>query len=974
MSVQRLSDLLRRLNVTPTEEDVLDVLFLASVVSPPEPAGVAANAGSALEPRLTAWPKNDRDPESIGQAAERERVSESALTGSGRRFEPPPDANLAHSLHPVGAATTGTQHAALVRAPAASALGDKLALGRALRPLKQTVPSRHRHFIDEAATANRIAEERFWTPVLRPAPTRWLELAVVVDSYESMTIWRGVVAELRGVLEGLGAFSDVRFWALDPIGGDPSRPGLRRWTPGSMPRSPGELTDPAGSRAIVVLSDCLGPLWRSGAAQRQLAIWGASQPVAIAQPLPQRLWAFTHAPPVAADLRAARPGAPNAQLRLLRTRPRGAAAPHTVPIPVVELDRDWLAGWSRLVSASGTGSVSTMAVFARPDLPLPEQHRETRSVPGDARGLVQRFQANASPEAFKLAVYLTAAPITVPVIRLIQWAMLRSSRQSQVAEVFLGGLLRRKYEEIATDPDAVQYEFVTDAVRDLLMRRLRKTDALRVLLAVSDFLNVRFGQARDFRALLAGQSIVGDYLIGPESQPFALVAERILRLLGGQYLGPASQLAAGLGSVDSAASLAAAPAMDAAAVQIPPLRSRERPLACPYCYHVFAAKEIWFRCTGQADFDGIACQPRRDEVLERQMGQVANHLPPVFKPGKGTDEATCPSCHQRSRIQVCPSCHSRLPASFMSVDGRLIALAGPSLAGKTAFMTVLLYELTHAAGGRLNAWVSGADATTKERFAQEYESPLYRKSLLFARTTTSRQDQIAPLVFRFTMDQRTLLRRRPPELLLSFADGAGEDLVSPLKVGLMTRYLAAADSVLVLVDPLQLPAVRAQLGATVALPPLLPPDQLSAFERITDLLRAGFGGAAVDKPVAIVLTKVDALWSLLPPDSALRAPREVSPFFDLADSTAVQQEVTSLLADWGAGKIVRLAREQYRFSRFFAVSSLGGQPTASNRVPAGGVHPYRITDPFLWLLSEFRFVPTVQRALHDPLSAALHIV
>lgn len=963
MSVQRLADLMRLLGLAPADEDILDVLWLARLVGTPAPAVAGPAEEGGLAPCSAALTQESEERPAV-LAIPREQVSEPRRPERGLGM--PRDAEVTYSLHPIGAdAAAGTQRATLVRAPAAPALGDKLALGRALRPMKRTVPSRRQRYVDEVATANRIAEDRLWTPVLRPARARWLELAVVVDGYESMSIWRDVVAELRGVLEGLGAFSDVRFWLLDRIGGDSSRPGLRRWTPGSLLRSPGELTDPAGRRAIVMVSDCLGPLWRSGAAQRQLAIWGASQPVVIVQPLPQRLWAFTHAPPMPADLRAARPGVPNAQLRVLRTILRGAVAPRSVPVPVLELDADWLAGWSRLVSASGTAGVSTMAVFARYDPLAGDQDAVTEPAPADARWLVQRFRASASPEAFQLAVYLTAAPITLPVIRVIQRVMLGTSRQSQVAEVFLGGLLRRKEEEIAADPNAVQYEFVTDAVRDLLFQRLRRTDALRVLLAVSDFLDVRFGQARDFRALLAGQSVAGDYLIAPDSKPFALVAERVLRLLGGQYLAPASQLAGGLGVAGSAAGPGTLAAEDAQPVPAPRPRSKERPLACPYCYHAFAAREILFRCTGRADIDGVACEPRRDEVLEKQMRQSANLLPPVFRPRKSTDEATCPRCQQRSRIQVCPRCHSRLPATFMSVEGRLIALAGPSLAGKTAFMTVLIHELRHAAGERLNASATGADDTTNERFSRDYESPLYRKSLLFARTTTSGQDNIMPLVFRFTMNQRTLLRRRPQELLLSFADGAGEDLISPLKVELMARYLAAADGMVALVDPLQLPKVRELLGSTFTLPPLLPPDQISAFVRITDLLLEGSGravaGKVVGKPVAIVLTKIDTLWSLLPRDSALRLPVDVSPSFNVADSLAVQREVAALLAGWGAGEIVDLARKHYSCHRFFAVSSLGEQPTDSNRVSPRGVRPYRITDPFLWLLSEFGFVEKVRR-------------
>ena len=91
-----------------------------------------------------------------------------------------------------------------------------------MRPLNRTVPSRHDVLLDEEATVNRIADERLWFPVFKPAPERWLDLALVVDRYESMSIWRRPVAELQGLLERLGAFNDVRLWMLDQ---DPDQPG-----------------------------------------------------------------------------------------------------------------------------------------------------------------------------------------------------------------------------------------------------------------------------------------------------------------------------------------------------------------------------------------------------------------------------------------------------------------------------------------------------------------------------------------------------------------------------------------------------------------------------------------------------------------------------------------------------------------------------------------------------------------------------
>ena len=334
-------------------------------------------------------------------------------------------------------------------------------------------------------------------------------------------------------------------------------------------------------------------------------------------------------------------------------------------------------------------------------------------------------------------------------------------------------------------------------------------------------------------------------------------------------------------------------------------------------------------------------------------------VPPVFSSRGRGEEATCPSCRMPSRAQVCPGCHSRLPADFRSVQGRLIALVGPSYSGKTMFMTVLLHELSRTAGESLDASTVGADETSKERFITEYERPLYRRSRLLEETRTPQQVNIQPLVFRFTMDHKdSRFINRRKELLLSFADGAGADLISPIKTELVARYLAAADGVLVLLDPLQFARVRDLVGHRVTLPPAAKPDQRpgASFDRVTQLLLAGTTDSLIDKPVAIVLSKLDAIRHLLRPDSALRAPFPVKPFYDMKDSSRIQSEMRQLLNDWDASRVGEIAETYYRRSRYFAVSSLGVPPTPDNRVSPKGIQPYRVTDPFVWLLSEFSFI------------------
>lgn len=960
MKAQQVADLISGLGLEPDEENMLDVLWLAQQISPP--ASAETSPGDSPRENLREnSPETSRAAEAAASKASSVDRSRDAAVQSARA-----------SLYSDAAPNTpalGGRRAGTVRSPAAAALGGQLELARAMRPLKRRISSRHHELLDEYATASRIAEDGLWIPEMRPAPTRWLELAVVVDGYESMSIWRQMLTELRGFLERLGAFSDVRFWVLNHAADDSSHLSVSRWRRDSALRSVHELADPSGRRVIVVVSDCLGPSWRSGAAQRVLARWGRSQPVAIWQPLPQRLWSYTYVQPTAVRLRATRAGAPNADLNCDHvTRPTEAGG--HAPVPVLELDAPWLASWSRLINAAGTSGVDAIAAFAdRADM----EDRDNafgRGIWLSAEDRVRRFRATASPDAFRLAVCVAAAPVTLPIIRLIQRVMLHTDRSSLLAELFLGGLLQRVGHDSGTDPDQVQYDFLP-GVRDNLLASLHRNDAMQVLLEVSDYVDLRFGQARDFRALLAGAEIAGDQPINVDSMPFAVVAESVLRRLGGQYSEPAELLAGacGTGQALSAASVEVTPtdvgsgkpddlSPFLSGVPLPVHRSRERPLVCPYCYRAFAEDEILFRCSGRPGIGRAACVGERDRVLEEETGETSL-LPPAFAGRGHGDEAVCPVCGVPSRAQVCPGCHSRLPADFRSVQGRLIALVGPSYSGKSLFMTVLIHELCRDVGERLNASTIGADDTSKRRFVTEYETPLYKMSELIKETRTATRRNIPPLVFRFTMDQRTRFRPRRKELLLSFTDGAGADLISPLKADLVARYLAAADGVLALVDPLQLPTVRSLLAARMRIPPALTQDQRpdAAFDRITRFLLAGSGGAAIDKPVAIVLSKLDAVTDLLPSSSVLHKPGPVGPYFDTADGAAVQDEVKTMLNEWNAARIDQIASRSYRRYRYFAVSSLGSAPTPDNRISADGIQPRRVADPFLWLLNQFSFIP-----------------
>ncbi|MFI0357165.1 SAV_2336 N-terminal domain-related protein [Actinomadura sp. 9N407] len=537
--ITRLIEALRGLDPPPSVEELADALWLAGHL-PPAGAGHGVPAEQEAGTGSAAVGQEARETGSAGTTDERPAPSTPAQEAdrdvpSGERPqgepEPAPQAGL------YLADRNGTTSFP-VRSPTLPAVPRALGLARVLRPLRMSVPSPTPGYLDEDETARRFADTGFWEPVLRPAVERRFELVLVVDDSASMALWRRTADELRLLLERLGAFRDVRVRYLDT---DSENLVLRT---GSAPatgtvRGTHDPGGPAHRRIVLVVSDCIGAAWQDGRAAALLERWGRSGSVAIVQPLPQRLWWRCGAAVELVRVSAPAPGAANSALTV-RMRERGARVPPGVAVPVMELEERWLRPWASMIAGSGheiagaalfTGRPVAEGVAADvlPEVPVSDP---PDAPAGEISPLAQvlRFRTSASPTAFELAGYLAAAPLRLPVMRLVQRSMLPRSTPAHLAEVFLGGLLRVAAE--GGTPDEVAYEF-HDGVRDVLLGGLRRDEALQVLRAVWDTIRDRIGSSLDFPALLA--AVRQDTGVLPVDRPFAQVAAQVLTRLGGRY-------------------------------------------------------------------------------------------------------------------------------------------------------------------------------------------------------------------------------------------------------------------------------------------------------------------------------------------------------------------------------------------------------------------------------------------------------
>lgn len=492
----RLAELVSRMRGAgwdPSAEEVAEALWLARFADPvvyeapsegsaPDGDEAAGSAGPPPGPgRRPSAPRTD-EPE-----------PDSTHTSSSGRAPAPSTVSLyapeRHSGAPGGAFP--------VRAPAASTLPGLLGLQRAMRPLlgyRSGLPSAP-SVLDEAASAELSARSGALRPVFRPSERPDTELLLLMDATATTSVWQLTFDKLRQTCERLGAFRDVQALCLHrgsdgaPLVGTGPDPAATRLRPADQYR------DTTGRRVTLVLSDCVGPLWQDGGAQRLLHRWSGSSPLAVVQPLPPRLWR-----------RTALPGEPG-----LLVRGRGAGggitfepdgygpppAADALPVPVLLPTPAALGSWARLLGGEGRQSVRGAAAWVRPRhhaMPAPTAPRDA-----DPRELLAAFRATASPGALDLAVHLAAVPLVLPVIQLVQEAMLPDTGPMELAEVLLSGLLERLPD--VEDSPGPRYDFVP-GVHELLLQSLDQGAAELVLKHLSEYVTRRFGKGtRNFPAL-----------------------------------------------------------------------------------------------------------------------------------------------------------------------------------------------------------------------------------------------------------------------------------------------------------------------------------------------------------------------------------------------------------------------------------------------------------------------------------------
>ncbi|MET8681033.1 SAV_2336 N-terminal domain-related protein [Streptomyces sp. NPDC004647] len=521
----RLAEALRVLSAGGVDLDanqVLDVLWLARRLPSGPRAPLHQDPSAAPHLPVSPPPGPDRTaPEPSPPQADDPDLPDltSPALYAAARQDPVPPPRATHAL-----SGQESRKAMPVRVPEDKALPGQLELGRVLRPLRRRHDSRHRTEIDEERTAAALAETGLADVVERPVRERWLNLVLVIDDGLSMLLWHRLGAELRTLLERLGAFATSRVLGLDTRSAHQPLLHARPFRPDSAKLPLSTVNDPSGHTLLLVVSDGMGAAWRAGTMHDLLAQQAARGPVAILHTLPPDMWEASGIFAEYWQATTRRVGGANTSWEIIDpVLPPGIAGFDGVPVPVLEPTPASLRRWARLLASPGT--TVELPLVAHPG-------RYATVAPSRDASSTQHFRDAATPEAYRLAAHLAAvSPLSVPVMRLVQKAVPWPATTSQLAEVFLGGLIRPSPAPVPGPFPAKHRIFdFTDESKAVLLDAVPPAELLHTSRRIGRRLEELAGNSPDFPAWLAHPDGPAD--IPGSRRPFTSVERRLLTRFG----------------------------------------------------------------------------------------------------------------------------------------------------------------------------------------------------------------------------------------------------------------------------------------------------------------------------------------------------------------------------------------------------------------------------------------------------------
>lgn len=374
---------------------------------------------------------------------------------------------------------------------------------------------------------------------------------------------------------------------------------------------------------------------------------------------------------------------------------------------------------------------------------------------------------------------------------------------------------------------------------------------------------------------------------------------------------------------------------------------------CPYCYEKHGTNDCIYRCAYNSS-----------GVLKNSDGTVKQCKFDFQKNADGTIPTKyikkCIKCDNAKLIRFCPTKSQK--GKMLEIPERAcgntfsIALIGAKQSGKSNYIAVLVNEIKKKMSRNMDCSLIFCNQQTNDAYQSTYYKPLYENATTVKGTDAN--DDAPPLIYSIDFYKANKIR---DSITMSLYDTAGENLDNENSMLCNNQYISNASGIIILLDPLQLPAIRKKLEGKVELPDQNS-DTTDILSRVINLIKDQKKiTGKIDIPIALAFTKMDVLakYDALPDDSCFRMQSEhiAKGGFVKSDFEETNREIVALLGNYMVDEVEQLLKQFTRYS-FFGVSSLGENPAGGVKL-SGEPNPIRVLDPLLWLLSINKYIKTI---------------
>ncbi|MGV8982503.1 TRAFAC clade GTPase domain-containing protein [Clostridium sp.] len=390
-------------------------------------------------------------------------------------------------------------------------------------------------------------------------------------------------------------------------------------------------------------------------------------------------------------------------------------------------------------------------------------------------------------------------------------------------------------------------------------------------------------------------------------------------------------------------------------------------IKCPFCFKTFNNDEVHFRVSHDEDGDP-EYEKQIDEVLNeynRKIGKATlGEINAIVRVADLTernwtkvDNAIIElrdNYDKVTRERLCPHCHNLLPITSGRGDTKIISVIGASQAGKSVYMTCLLYYLEHHIAEKFKASIIPGSSEYNEDIKQNQRVIFEFNKML---EPTPKQ-HIDPLIetFKFKDDSK-----KP--ITFVFYDVPGEGMTDKDYIDKHGEHIQNSDGIIFLIDPLQMRTLRKKIN----LANKAKGDFTDKYQEPKEILVYLFENfiskqekTITDIPTAVVVTKSDMLVNLndeeyISENSNAFRNCNHDGIFNLNEFENIDGEIRRFLTK--VDTPFKGAMDAYfKNTGFFAVSSLGCNPENCMINSDFIISPLRIEEPFLWLLYQMGYI------------------